>query len=184
MRIGFAGDAGAFAKDDVKDTREEVGDDLLRGCLVLVAGYRQFIPAGFERCEQFGNALVRARVVAVVRVIIRNEVRAHAENRLLIFLSLRQGTLDQFVYAVSHQPRVLLDRMGGITASLQRVVAGVAQIIDRIEKSAVQIEDGHLRFRIYYFFLYHCSKVLYVAKVADVAEVTHTLADGGDGMFG
>ena len=64
-------------------------------------------------------------------------MRAHAEDYLLVFLSFRQGSFNQFVHAVPHQPRVLLDRVGRITASLQSVVAGVAQVIDRIEKSAV-----------------------------------------------
>ena len=81
MRIRFAGDAFAFAENDVKDAGEEIVDDLFRGGLVFVAGNGELMALAFEGSKERRYAFVRMRVVAVMVIVIRYEHRTNTLTR-------------------------------------------------------------------------------------------------------
>ena len=114
-----------------------MGDDLLRRCLVFIAGNGEVMALRLKRGQQFRDAVVRVGIIAVMGIVIGHKELPHTEHGLFGLLSFRQGALNEFIHAVTHQPRVLLDRMRRKTASLQRVIASIAQVVNRIEQRAV-----------------------------------------------
>ena len=86
--IGFARNALAFAQDYIKHIGKVVSNNLLRGCLILIAGYRQRMSCCFQGLQQFGNTLIWMGEIAIVLVVEGYEVFAQAKYCCLIAMLL------------------------------------------------------------------------------------------------
>ena len=116
-------------------------DYLLRCSLILIARHRQPAASSLQLRQQGGNTVIGLGVIAVVLIIIRNKIRTCAQDVLLRPLVLRQRTADEVIDAVTHLSRIFRYRKSRIAQLLQRMIAGVTQIVYCVEQGAVQIED-------------------------------------------
>jgi hypothetical protein len=91
----------------------------------------------FEGLEQFGDTFVRAREVAVVRIVIGHKVFTQAQYGSFITMLLWQGTLDKAIDTITYQSRVIRYLVRRKTASRQGMVACLPQIINRIDECTV-----------------------------------------------
>ena len=137
LRIRLAFYTFSFTQYHIKHTREEVFHNLLRRSLVLIAGNRQMVSLCLERRQQFRNTLIRTRVVAIVYIIIGNELCTYAQHILLRTLRFRQSTTNQVIDAVAHHPRILFYLVCRKVGLFQRIVARIAQVVNRIEQRSV-----------------------------------------------
>ena len=85
-----------------------------------------------------------SRIAALIDEYIHSERDRKLIKRRLIdgILDLRpfrfgQRTANQVVDAVAHHRRIVLDGVRRVARQFQRVVAGIAQVVDGVEQRAV-----------------------------------------------
>ena len=133
LRVRFPRTTFAFAEHDIEDMGEIVVDDVGGGGLILVGGDSQTPAAALEGCEELGNALVRAGLHLVVRVVERHEGFAQTQHLRLGARFGRQSPLDETVYAVPHKTGIVFGRMQRIAEGGQSMVACRTEVGNGIE---------------------------------------------------
>ena len=181
LRIGFALDAFAFAEDDIKDVREEMVDDFLRSGLVFIACHGELMPLRFEGAQELRDTIVRACVIAVMSIIIGYEKPAYAQDIFLRPFVFRQSAPNEVVDAISHFGRIGFDRMGREPGLSERVVAGISQVVNRIEEGAVEVKnDNHSRIKLgckgTAFFAFIQINLFFIAKFLRIPNICSIFA--------
>ena len=88
--------------------------------------------------QQVLDAGIRLGEVGAVLVVVAAEFAQQRVDGVGAGIGL--GALHKLAHAVAHHIIVGRQRMGGESALLQRVVAGVAQVGDGVEQRSVQIK--------------------------------------------
>ena len=179
--IGFALDAFAFAEDDIKDVREEMVDDFLRSGLVFIACHGEVMPLRFEGAQELRDTIVRTCVIAVMSIIIGHEKPAYAQDIFLRPFVFRQSAPNEVVDAISHFGRIGFDRMGREPGLSERVVAGISQVVNRIEEGAVEVKnDNHSRIKLgckgTAFFAFIQINLFFIAKFLRIPNICSIFA--------
>ncbi len=140
--IGFEWHAVALPKDRHKRYFwKKMAHQPFGGGLVFVRCHGQHHATLLQLRQQTRNAVVRGGVVAVVRIVKGEKMRANALDIQFVALAFGQCALEQFVDAVAHKSVVRRQVVRGKTALLQRIIRRHAKVGNGVEQRAVEVEN-------------------------------------------
>ena len=138
--VGLHRGVGQGPLHHVEHAREIVLHHRTRQGVGLVGQHRQTHPLPLQRRQKLGYAGIGGGLVLLVLAVIGGELRQRARQRLPV----RPGgdePLHQLGDAVSHHAFVRVHRMDGPAVGGAYVIARVRQIIDGVQKGAVQVKN-------------------------------------------